>query len=115
MQIVIYRNNNGKQPYLDWYSGLKDIDGKRQIANTLTKIQNGNTESLKRLQGQDNLWEIRIMGKGPGYRIYCIIEGQTIIILLGAGTKKTQAQDIRKAGLEVDEYRRRIQDRNTLD
>ncbi len=37
-----------------------------------------------------------------------MIEDQQIIILLGAGSKKSQNQDIRKAGLEADDDRRRF-------
>lgn len=31
---------------------------------------------------------------GPGYRIYFGRDGETLVILLGGGTKKRQAQDI---------------------
>jgi putative addiction module killer protein len=34
---------------------------------------------------------------GPGYRIYYTIREQTIVILLCAGTKKSQDKDIKKA------------------
>jgi putative addiction module killer protein len=30
---------------------------------------------------------------GPGYRVYYTMCGQTVIILLAGGAKKTQAQD----------------------
>lgn len=34
---------------------------------------------------------------GPGYRLYYTKRGQTIILLLCGGTKKTQAADIKTA------------------
>ena len=34
---------------------------------------------------------------GPGYRIYYVQRGATIVILLCAGDKRTQTQDIKRA------------------
>jgi putative addiction module killer protein len=34
---------------------------------------------------------------GPGYRIYFVRRGASIVVLLCAGDKRTQARDIKKA------------------
>lgn len=41
---------------------------------------------------------------GPGCRIYFGREGNRIVILLGGGTKKRQARDIKKARVLWREY-----------
>lgn len=40
--------------------------------------------------------ELRI-DDGPGYRVYFVKQGQTVIVLLAGGDKSTQAADIRTA------------------
>jgi putative addiction module killer protein len=39
---------------------------------------------------------------GPGYRVYFTRRGQTVVILLCGGDKRTQSKDIRKA-MEIAE------------
>lgn len=34
---------------------------------------------------------------GPGWRMYCIQRGTTLIVMLGGGDKSTQSADIAKA------------------
>ena len=34
---------------------------------------------------------------GPGYRLYYVIRGRTVLILLAGGDKRTQAADIKTA------------------
>lgn len=41
--------------------------------------------------------EIRKIDYGPGYRVYFVKQGQTVIVLLAGGDKSTQATDIRTA------------------
>lgn len=43
---------------------------------------------------------------GPGYRIYFGRDGDTLIILLGGGTKSRQRRDIENAQALWQEYRR---------
>ena len=42
------------------------------------------------------LMEMRV-DYGPGYRVYYVHHGAAIVILLCAGDKRTQRQDIRRA------------------
>ena len=44
----------------------------------------------------DGIGELRI-DDGPGYRVYFVQRGQTIIVLLCGGNKSTQSRDITRA------------------
>jgi putative addiction module killer protein len=44
---------------------------------------------------------------GPGYRIYFGRDGDTLVILLGGGTKRRQGRDIEDAKARWAEYKRR--------
>lgn len=46
--------------------------------------------------GREGVSELRI-NYGPGYRVYLVRRGETVIILLCGGDKSTQQQDIRTA------------------
>ncbi len=44
---------------------------------------------------------------GPGYRVYFAKDGETLVILLGGGTKRRQQADIATAHALWAEYKRR--------
>ena len=44
---------------------------------------------------------------GPGYRVYFGKDGDTLVILVGGGTKKRQAQDIAVAQERWGDYKQR--------
>ena len=67
--------------FAQWESSLSDLKVRTAIASGLSRISYG-------LMG-----EIRIH-LGPGYRVYFVIKGNEIIILLCGGEKKTQKKDI---------------------
>lgn len=49
------------------------------------------------------VFEIRVH-YGPGYRIYCLRDGTTIVLLSG-GDKGSQARDIERAGQLAKDWR----------
>jgi putative addiction module killer protein len=63
----------------------------------------GNTSSIKWFSG---IGEYRI-DWGPGYRIYLAKDADSLILLLGGGTKRTQQADIESAKAMWAEYKLR--------
>jgi putative addiction module killer protein len=90
--------------YEDWFNKLKDKKLKRIIDNRLLHLENGLLGDVKHIENK--LWEIRIH-YGAGYRIYYYKRGDICILLLCAGDKSTQKQDIaraKKMTKELNEY-----------
>ena len=67
-------------------------------------MEKGNLSNVRNVGG--GVLEQRIHF-GPGYRIYFGKDGDTLIILLGGGTKKRQQTDIEAAQDLWQEYKRR--------
>ncbi len=63
----------------------------------------GNASNVKWFDG---IGEYRI-DWGPGYRVYLAKDGESLILLLGGGTKKKQKADIERAKALHAEYRTR--------
>jgi len=42
---------------------------------------------------------------GPGYRVYCGMDGETLVILLAGGTKQRQPADIALAKMLWKQYK----------
>lgn len=87
------------QAYVDWINALKDVQGRAHI---LARVRNfeatgypGDTKHVG-----SGVREIRL-DIGPGYRVYYIALGRTVILL--GGDKSTQVADIRRA-LEYARY-----------
>jgi putative addiction module killer protein len=77
-----------------WRMRLKDERIRALIASRLDRLAFGNAGDVKPV-GQ-GISELRI-DYGPGYRVYFMKRGTTIIILLCGGDKSTQAKDIQTA------------------
>jgi putative addiction module killer protein len=63
-----------------------------------------------------NFGDARSLGKGlselridigPGYRVYFMVEGKSVVVLFCGGDKASQQQDIRRAREYFTDYRRR--------
>ncbi|WP_286348932.1 type II toxin-antitoxin system RelE/ParE family toxin [Helicobacter felistomachi] len=50
-----------------------------------------------------SIFELRVH-VGPGYRLYCSKQGDTLVILLCGGDKSTQKRDIEKAQEILKEF-----------
>lgn len=92
--IRFYANQVGDVPLRDWLSKLRDESAKIAILRRIARMEKGNFGDHKYLR--DGVSEIRI-DNGPGYRIYYARSGQTLLLLLGGGSKQTQSSDITQA------------------
>lgn len=105
-QILFYQTATGKQPLVEWINGLKDKRTESAILSRIKRVQTGILGDCKSLKGKSVL-ELRI-DFGPGYRVYFAFEGETIILLLCGGAKKSQDSDIERAEKYLKDYRERI-------
>ena len=80
--------------FTDWLSNIKDGITLRRLARRLEKAQLGNLGDVKSVG--DGVWEMREFF-GPGWRMYDVMQGQTIVVMLGGGDKATQQADIAAA------------------
>lgn len=103
IRIEEYITEDGKSPFEEWFTDL-NAQAANKVNTYLTRIEQGNTSSLKPLKGA--LQEIR-MDWGPGYRVYAGKDGDKLIVLHGGGSKQRQQNDIDQALKLWDEYKRR--------
>jgi len=104
MEIRHYLTASGRDPYQEWVDKLKDLMGRVAIQRRVDRIAAGHLGEHKFLQ--DGVWELKI-DLGPGYRVYYAQESTTLVLLLGAGTKRTQAADIKTAVRYWHDYQQR--------
>ncbi|HVZ14016.1 MAG TPA: type II toxin-antitoxin system RelE/ParE family toxin [Bauldia sp.] len=102
--IEEYADQNGSSPFALWFAEL-DAQAAAKVTVFLTRLAQGNTSNVKRLQA--GVLELKI-DFGPGYRVYFGREGERLVILLGGGTKKRQQRDIENAVSRWADYRKRV-------
>ena len=89
MYKVLETNN-----FLKWLDGLKDLQTRIRLARRLDKARLGNLGDVKALN--NGVYEMREKF-GPGWRMYYLLRGKTIIVMLGGGDKSSQSNDIKAA------------------
>ena len=77
-----------------WFKKLRDRQAKARILSRIRRLSLGNPGNTKPLG--DGVSELKI-DCGPGYRVYYRERGNTLIILLAGGDKRTQRRDIELA------------------
>ena len=85
------------ETYAEWFSSLRDRQAKARIDIRIRRLSLGNPGDVKAVG--EGVSELRI-NYGSGYRVYFVQRGQTVVILLAGGDKRTQDSDI-KAALEL--------------
>ena len=80
--------------FQEWLANLTDRRAVERIAQRLVRLQSGLFGDVKPVG--NGLSELRI-DYGPGYRLYFVQQGRTLVILLCGGDKRTQSRDIRVA------------------
>jgi putative addiction module killer protein len=88
--------------FADWLDKLKDTNAVGRILVRIRRLSLGNPGDVKPVG--EGVSEIRI-DYGPGYRVYYLKRGQTLVILLCGGDKSSQDADIVKAKALAKEVR----------
>ncbi len=101
--ILEYRESSGRSPFEHWFNGL-DRTAAAKVVIALTRIGTGNLSNVKGVGA--GVYEYRI-DFGPGYRVYFGKDGDTLVILVGGGTKKRQSHDIEAARERWQDYKER--------
>ena len=84
-----------------WLRKLKDRTGSLRILERIDRLANGNPGDARPV-GR-GISELRLT-YGPGYRVYYLQDGDTLILLLVGGDKSTQRKDISRAHELADEW-----------
>ncbi len=88
--------------FMAWASGLRDRKAEAAVAKRLKRMEQGNFGDCEPIG--EGLSEARIH-YGPGYRLYFMRRGTTVIVLLCGGDKKSQSRDIKKAKQLAQKWR----------
>jgi putative addiction module killer protein len=104
MQILHYLTAEGRDLFQNWLDGLRDMRARIAILRRVDRVAMGNFGDHRFCR--EGVWELRI-DVGAGYRVYYVQTGQTVVLLLCGGDKRTQDADIARAVACWQDYQRR--------
>ena len=88
-----YRTAEGREPARDFIGSLDPV-AKARVFLQIDRLKKGNAGKGHGVGGVSEL----VIDYGPGYRVYyVVVNGRALILLLTAGSKKSQKKDIKKA------------------
>ena len=90
IEIREYVDDRGRSPFGRWFDNL-DAGAASRVRTALARMEAGNLSNVAGVGS--GVLECRI-NVGPGYRIYFGRDGDTLVVLLGGGTKVRQQRDI---------------------
>lgn len=82
------------EAYAKWFASLRDRQTKARINARIRRLSLGNPGDVRPVG--EGVSELRI-DYGPGYRVYFVQRGQSLVVLLAGGDKSTQDRDIKSA------------------
>ena len=104
-EIREYVDDRGRSSFGRWFDAL-EAGAATRVRTALARMEAGNLSNVRGVGS--GVLEYRI-NVGPGYRVYFGRDGDTLIVLLGGGTKTRQQRDIEDARELWREYQRRKQ------
>ena len=102
--VLVYRTRDGRLPFDEWLRELRDTNAVGRVLARIGRIRRGNLGDCKPVGG--GVCELRV-DYGPGYRVYFGQKGQTLVILLCGGDKRTPGRDIQQAQHYWADYQQR--------
>jgi putative addiction module killer protein len=103
-EILEYLTTDGRNPFRDWLSNLRDRQARSKVRVRLNRVRMGNLGDSRSVGG--GVSELRIP-YGPGYRVYYGRRGDAVVILLCGGDKGSQKRDIFQAQRNWEDYQSR--------
>lgn len=99
---------SGDEPFTEWIASVRDLAARLRILARQDRVkQTGNFgDHRERIAGAVS--ELRV-DYGPGYRIYYVRLGNTLVLLVVGGTKDGQQGDILKAVALWEECKNEIE------
>ena len=83
-----------------WLAALRDRKARLVILSRLDRVAEGDFGDVAVIG--EGISEIRIH-YGPGYRLYFVKRGNTVVVMVCGGDKSSQSRDILKAKMLVKE------------
>jgi len=103
VRVVVYLDATGRSTFTKWFEEINS-EAAAKVTAALYRMGQGNFSNVEGVGG--GVFEYRI-DFGPGYRIYFGKDGDTLVVLLGGGTKKRQQKAIQAARDSWNEYKHR--------
>ena len=104
IEVFRYQSEDGKEPLTGWLYSLRDKQVQAKIRVRLKRLEAGNLGDCDAVG--EGVLELR-EHLGAGYRVYFGRHGQSVVILLCGGTKKSQPADIKTAKEYWADWKRR--------
>ena len=82
------------EEFSEWLNNLRDKTTRIRLSRRLEKAQKGNLGDVKPVG--NGVYEMREFF-GAGWRMYYVISGKTLIIMLVGGDKSSQSKDVKNA------------------
>src|ERR1700722_6501789 len=108
IEVREYLDRAGGSPFGGWIDHLNP-KAAAKVTTAMTRLAAGNFSNVKGVGS--GVFEYRI-DFGPGYRIYFGKDGESLVIVLGGGSKKRQQHDINAAHVNWQDYKRRKKEDN---
>lgn len=90
------------ETFAKWIDGLRDRVAVARIEVRIARMADGNPGDVKPVG--NGISEMRV-NHGPGYRVYFLRRGDTVVILLCGGDKSSQNKDITRAYELAEEWK----------
>jgi putative addiction module killer protein len=104
MELILYEQAEGRSPFKEWLSDLRDKVAHARILTRLRQVEAGNLGDCAPVG--EGVLELRIH-VGAGFRVYCGRSGNEWVILLCGGDKASQKKDIQRAKQFWADWKRR--------
>jgi phage-related protein len=108
-KIIFYRSSSGKCPVEDYLDTLsqKQVEKVFFVLDLIEQFKIVPRKFLKKLEATDDIWETRIQHGNNIFRLLGFFDGDELVILNHAFTKKTQKtpqKEIKKAEQRKNDY-----------